>query len=424
MSQHVRHPQPQPGEQPLGDLPPDLRPTWAEIDLDAIEHNMRTVCAALPAGAAAMAVVKADAYGHGAVPVARAALEGGATWLGVAILEEGAALRNALGPDLPILVLGYVPPAAAERAIEDDLRLTLYHMDLAEALSAASQRLGRPARVHVKVDTGMGRIGLQASEVPAFLQALRRLPGVVVEGLYSHLASADDPDTSYTEAQAEEFARLGRHLQDQGLLPPVLHLANSAAALANPAWVSAAAGPLALARVGIALYGLSPFGDQNASHTPGGRPPAPLRPALSWRARFSHVKQVPAQTSISYGNTFIAPSAMPVGTLPVGYADGFSRRWSNAGRVLVRGRAVPVIGRVCMDQTMVDLSPVWSDAEPVRVGEEAVLIGAQGGAAISADDWARQLGTIHYEITCLVGGRVPRVYRRGGRVLAVRPPLV
>ncbi len=383
-----------------------LRPTWAEVDLDAIANNVRELKAAAQPAAKFMAVVKADGYGHGAYPVARAALEAGAEWLGVAILEEGLALRKN-GFACPIMVMGYVPPAVALEAVGADLRVACYQMGLAEALSRAASRHGWTARIHVKVDTGMGRIGLNPNEALDFIRQVRELPGIEVEGLFTHFAASDEADKEYTHLQAERFDRLCRALSDEGMLPPVRHAANSAAIIDLPEY------SFNLVRAGIALYGLPPSSEVSQR--------ARLLAAMSWKARLSHVKKVPAGTKISYGCTFETSRASVIATVPAGYADGFARRWSNQGRILVRGREVPIVGRVCMDQFMVDLTDLPGAGE-ISHGEEVVLIGCQGDLAITMDDWARELGTINYEIACLVGRRVPRVYTSKGQIIEVRAP--
>lgn len=385
-----------------------LRPTWAEVDLDAIAHNVRALKGAADPAAKFMAVVKADAYGHGAYPVARAALESGSDWLGAAILEEGLGLRKN-GFACPVLVMGYVPPEVAFEAVVADLRVACYQMDLAEALSRAAARHELPAKVHVKVDTGMGRIGLDPGETIEFIRRISDLPGVEVEGLFTHFAASDEADKTCTHRQAGRFKDLCRALAAEGLLPPIRHAANSGAIIDLPEY------SFNLVRAGIALYGLPPSPDVSDR--------AVIRAAMSWKARLSHVKTVPAGTKISYGCTFETARTSVIATLPVGYADGYARRWSNRGWILARGRRVPVIGRVCMDQFMVDLTDL-PEADRISHGEEVVLIGRQDGLSITMDDWARELGTINYEIACLVGRRVPRVYTSGGRIVEVRAPMV
>lgn len=374
-----------------------LRPTWAEVDLDAIAHNVRELRRCADPAARLMAVVKADGYGHGAERVARTALDAGAEWLGVAILEEALALRQA-GIAAPILVLGYLAPGQADTAAVYDLNLTVYDLDSAAALDQWGRALGRPVPVHVKVDTGMGRIGLPPQDVLAFVQRLQALPGLQLAGIFTHFATADEPDGAFTGEQFAAFRGVLETLSAAGIEIPLRHAANSAATMRHPGT------HLDLVRCGIALYGLRP--------SPDVAWPADLRPALVWKTRISHLKTVPPGTAVSYGRTYRSSGEERIATLPVGYGDGYSRRLSNAGRVLVDGVACPIVGRVCMDQTLVRLP---ADL-PARVGDEAVLLGRQGEAEVSADDLARVLGTINYEIVCDIGKRVPRVYRLGGEL--------
>ena len=379
----------------------DLRPNWAEINLDHIAHNVRLLRGRTAPGARFMAVVKADGYGHGAAEVARTALENGAEWLAVAIVDEGVLLRRE-GFAAPILVLGYTPPEQAERAVAHDLTLTVYRRDLAEALARAASAAGKTARVHVKIDTGMGRIGLPPGpEAVEFIASLSDLPNLAVEGLFTHFAVADSLDQSYTWEQFSRFRRVIDDLERRGIQIPIKHAANSAAIIALPET------HLDLVRAGIAMYGLAP-----SSEVGNG---IGLRPAMEWKTRIAHLKRIPPGTSVSYGRKYVAEAETVVATLPAGYADGYSRAWSSRGTVLVGGRRVPVIGRVCMDQTMIALPP---DLE-ARVGDEVVLMGRQGEAAVTADELAEGLGTINYEITCLVGKRVPRVYLKNGQALKI-----
>lgn len=360
------------------------RPTRAEIDLGAIRHNIGELRRCARPQAELMAVVKADGYGHGALAVAETALAAGAAWLGVALVEEGVALRAA-GCPAPILVLGWVPPEQARLAVDHDLRVACYDGELARALAAAGG-----ARVHIKVDTGMGRLGVRPQEVLAFV---RSLPGGIdVEGIFTHFAAADDPDPAFTREQLARFQGALAALAAAGIRPRWRHAANSAAIMAHPD------SHLDLVRMGIAMYGLAP--------DPARPWPADLRPAMALKSRISHLKVMAAGETVSYGRTWTARGGERVATIPVGYADGYRRLFSNRGQVLIGGHPCPVVGRVCMDQTLVAVPP----GVPAAVGDEAVLLGRQGQAVITADDWARTLDTINYEITCLIGSRVPRVY--------------
>lgn len=381
-----------------------LSRTWAEIDLDAIAGNLRLLLTRTSPGASVMAVVKADGYGHGALEVARTALGAGAAWLGVATADEALALRRA-GIVAPLLVLGYTPSSVVAGAVAAGVSLTVFHEDVLESVARAGRRLGQKARVHVKVDTGMGRLGLPPEDVAAFCRLVAAEPWVELEGLFTHFATADSADKTYARQQFERFMGVLDALERGGIRVPVRHAANSAAIIDLPET------HLDLVRAGIAMYGLQPSGEL-VHHLP-------LRPAMTWKTRVVHVKRVFKGECISYGCTYRAAADSLIATLPVGYADGYSRSWSNRGAVLLSGRRVPVVGRVCMDQTMVDVTALAAEGVPVRPGDEAVLVGAQGGRFIGADELAEGLGTISYEIVCLVGKRVPRVYLRGGRVIGV-----
>ncbi len=366
------------------------RPTWVEIDLGAVAHNVRRLVEIAGPGTRVMAVLKADAYGHGAVRVARTALNNGATWLGVACLGEAIDLREA-GIAAPILALGYTPPWQARESVRHGVSTTLYSSDLAAALARAAADLGRPARVHVKVDTGMGRLGLWPSEVLPFVRCLRDLPGLEVEGLFTHFAAADAADLSYTREQLAAFGAVADALRAEGLLPPLVHAANSAAALRLPE------SRLGMIRPGIALVGLNPSAEAPL--------PADFCPALAWKCQVAQVKDLPVGATVGYGCTWRAERPSRIGVIPVGYADGFRRAPAHWGEVLLRGERAPLVGRVCMDQSMIDVT----DIRGARAGDEVVLIGGQGDDAITVDEVARRLGTINYEVISAILARVPRV---------------
>lgn len=367
------------------------RPVWAEIDLGAIRHNVQEYRRVLGPAVEICAVVKADAYGHGAVPVARAALQAGATRLAVALGEEGFALRQA-GITAPILVLGYTPPAMAEALVAQDIAATVFRMDSVIALGAAAQRLGKTAQVHVKIDTGMSRIGIPAEDGGEFCRQVAAVPGIAVEGIFSHFASADAPDLRFAREQLQRF-RLALDLADAaGVRPIIRHMANSAGAVLLPE------ARLDMIRLGIGLYGLLPAAALADKIS--------LRPAMQLKARIVQLKEVSAGTPVSYGCTFVAPRPSRIATLPLGYADGWSRRLSGLAQVLIRGRRAPLVGRICMDQCMVDVT----DIPEAEAGDEALLFGS---ADLSTDEVAELLGTIHYEVVCMVGKRVRREYRDG-----------
>lgn len=370
-----------------------MRPTWAEIDLAAIQANVAEL-KRLSSARHFMAVVKANGYGHGAVEVARAALEASADWLGVATVEEGVELRRA-NILAPILVLGYVSPGQADTVLMYDLRVALFHLDLARALNQWARPMQRKAKVHLKVDTGMSRVGLAPGEgLVAFARALAELPNVEVEGVFTHFAAADEPGNDYTAWQIDRFEAALAALGEAGLTPPIRHAANSAGLMLHPG------AHYDLVRAGIALYGLPPAPDVDW--------PARLTPALSWKTRVAMVKWVEAGTRISYGCTYTASGREQIASLPIGYADGLSRHLSNKGHVLIQGERCPIVGRICMDQTLVRVP----DTIAAKVGDEVVLIGRQGDAAITATEMARTVGTINYEIVCAISARVHRFYQK------------
>ena len=370
--------------------------TWAEIDLDAIAENARTLKARAGARAELMVAVKANAYGHGAVPVSRAALEGGATRLAVHRVEEGIELRRA-GIDAPILVMGYTLPGQSEQVVRWGLTPTVNSRPQAEALSAAAVARGKRVPVHVKVDTGMGRYGLLPDEVVGFWRYLSRLPGLLLEGLYTHFALADSTDKSFTRHQFGTFLRVVERLEAAGFTVPLKHAANSAATIDLPEMA------LDMVRCGIALYGLRPSDEVE--------PAVPLRPALALKSRVARVRVLPAGSGISYGHTYVTTRPTRVALVPVGYGDGYHRILSNRGAVLIHGRRAPIVGRVCMDQFVVDVSHIPG----VRLHDEVVLIGQQGEERITAEEVARWAQTINYEVTTSLLPRVTRVYLRGGR---------
>jgi alanine racemase len=340
-----------------------------------------------------MAVVKADGYGHGAVPVARTAVSSGAEWLGVALVEEGVKLRRA-GLCVPILVLGAIVPEAAEEVVRHHLTVSVSTWELALALNQAARASGQKAGIHIKVDTGMARIGLAPRDVLPFVEQIVRLKHLFVEGIYSHFASADEAGEPSTQRQLSEFKGVIAHLEARRVRIPLRHMANSAATIDLPE------SHLDMVRPGITIYGLYP--SREVSHC------LALVPAMALTTRVVFLKEVPEGTSVSYGRTFFTRRTSRIATLPIGYADGYPRQLSNQGAVLVRGRRAPVVGRVCMDMTMIDVT----DIPDASVGDEVVLFGRQLGNEVSVDEIAEKSGTINYEITCRITKRVPRRYCR------------
>lgn len=369
------------------------RPVWAEIDLAAIANNVEAIRRLVSPPTQIMAVVKANAYGHGAVEVSRVALEHGADWLGVAIYEEAEELRQA-GIGAPILILGYSPPDEAEAIVSLDLSQAVWTRGQAEALARAAAKLGRPAKVHIKLDTGMGRIGfLPTAEAVKEIERIAALPGIVIEGTFTHFSSADDEDKTFTREQLERFHQMLGAIRSRGVEVGLRHAASSAAILTMPE------AHLDLVRLGVSLYG----------HFPGPaarRDDVTLLPAMSFKTQIVHLKELPAGWPVSYGRTYYTDKPTRVATLPVGYADGYFRSFSNCGEVIIRGRRCPVIGRVCMDQIMVDATA----CQQAQVGDEAVLFGRQQNLILSTEELAQHIGTISYELLCAVGRRVPRRY--------------
>ena len=369
-----------------------LRPVWAEIDLGAIRHNA-CVLRDLVAPSALCAVVKAYGYGHGPVRVAEAALSGGATWLGVALVEEGAALRRA-GITEPVLVLSEPAPGAWETVVAASLTPAVYTQAGVEAAAKAVATHGdEPLAVHVKVDTGMHRVGAAPDDAVAIAELVARTPELRLDGVWTHFAIADEPDDPFTTEQLGRLLAVAERLRAAGVDPGMLHACNSAGAIA---WPEAR---LDLVRCGVALYGLAP--------APVLEGALPLRPAMSVKARVSHVKSVDAGERASYGLRYRFAQRAMVATVPVGYADGVPRGLSAAGgEVLLGGKRRPIAGTITMDQLLVDCGD-----DSVAPGDEVVLIGEQGGESITAWDWGLLLDTIGYEVVCGIGPRVPRVYR-------------
>jgi alanine racemase len=379
--------------------------TWAEVDLNAYAHNITALKKLTGKDTRLMAVVKADGYGHGAAEVARQALISGAQYLGVARIDEAVQLRQA-GLDAPILIFGYTPPEMARTLIRYDLTQTVYSAVTAVALSEIAGRQGKKITVHIKVDSGMGRLGLLLTESAegnrsdgssrtAVQEALAisRLPGLIVEGLFTHFATADDADKSYADRQLEKFLDFAHRLGREGLEPPLKHAANSGALINIPD------SHLDMVRPGIATYGLYPSNEVKKSHVN-------LKPVMTLKSRIIHLKQVPAGFNISYGITYQTEKPTTIATVPVGYADGFSRLLSNRGHMLVHGQKVPIVGRICMDLTMLDVGNV----PQAKIEDEVVVFGGHGNQAVSADRVAAELNTINYEIVSSVTGRVARVY--------------
>ncbi|HYG81679.1 MAG TPA: alanine racemase [Pyrinomonadaceae bacterium] len=371
------------------------RPTWALIDLDALASNFRWVRGRVAPGVRVMAVLKANAYGHGAARCARRLAAEGADWFGVALPEEGVELRRA-GVAQPVLSLGGFWEGQERLCLGERIVPVVYRLDMVEALDRAAGEAGTVADVHLKVDTGMGRLGVRYDELGQFADALRPFRNVRVDGVMTHFAAADDPDQNcFTDEQVARFRRAVELLRERGHNPTYEDLANSAGMFAHPAgWGN-------MVRPGGVLYGLW------RDILPPAPEPPPLLPVMSLRTRVTLVKRVHPGETLGYGCTFEASRETTVATLPIGYNDGYVRALSNRGRAVVRGQYAPVVGRISMDLTLVDVT----DVPGVQSGDTVTLIGADGGLSVPAEDIARTAGTLSYEITCGISARVPRVYK-------------
>lgn len=364
-----------------------LRDVYAEIDLAAIRHNFREIRRRINPASKLCAVVKANAYGHGAIEVSKVAVECGADFLAVATVDEGLELRRA-GFDLPILIIGLIPRAAADIVVDNDLTQAVADFDLSEKISAAAVRLGKTAKLHLKIETGMGRIGVAPDKAAELAVKISSLPNVELEGMFSHFADADSKDRTFTNRQIKIFSDVAEKISAAGVGIKIFHLAESAAVLDIPE------AHFDMVRSGIINYGLYPSADVRRT--------IELRPAMKLVARVVYLKKIPVGVSIGYGREFVAARDSLIATLPLGYADGYIRAYKNF-HVEIRGQLAPIAGRVCMDQTMIDVT----DIDGVRVGDEVILFGSD---LITTDDAARHLNTINYEVTCLVSSRVPRIF--------------
>jgi alanine racemase len=371
---------------------------WAEIDLGAIAHNVRELRQAARPEARFMAVVKANGYGHGAVEVARAALKSGADLLGVARISEAVSLRNT-GIESLIHVFGYMPPDMAPELIDHDLIGTVYTLENARILSRAGQNAGKKIKVHIKVDTGMGRLGMasfpddELNRSVQEIQAIVRLKGLEAEGIYTHFAASDEKDKTYARIQLERFLTLTDHLRRHGIEFQIRHCANSGAIIDLPET------HLDMVRAGISLYGLYPSADVDRTRVI-------LKPAMTLKSRIIQVKKVGSGFKVSYGMTYQTDKPTVIASVSAGYADGLNRLLTNQGHMLVHGMRSPIAGRVCMDLTMLDVGHIPDAA----IGDEVVIFGCQGGQEIHVDEIASCLKTINYEIVSTITQRVARVY--------------
>ncbi len=366
-------------------------PTVAIIDLSAFRENLLIIKKKMSASQRILAVVKSNAYGHGALELAQHLQHMGLDMLGVAYPDEGLALREA-GVKLPILVMAGALPEQMEVSLRSDLILSISDIGSARELSRIASEINHKAKVHVKVDTGMGRLGIVFEDAKDVISNILRLPNLIVEGVFTHLATSEEEDFSYIRYQIERFRCLVNELSREGIRVPVLHMANSGAVIQHPETY------FDMVRVGIMLYGVAPTLELQGI--------LPIRPILSLKTKIIFIKMMPKGSCISYGRTYICLSQKLIAVIPVGYSDGFARRMSGKAYVLIRNIKVPVIGTICMDMSIVDVTGL----DEVRVGDEVVLIGSQGGNTITAHDWASWQETIPYEVLCSIGPRVRRVY--------------
>ncbi len=375
---------------------------WASIDLDAIGQNITALKQMIAPETAFMAVVKADAYGHGAVRVAKKTLKSGADCLGVARLSEARPLREA-GITAPILIFGFTFPQEAGELKALDLTTTVYNLGMARALSRAAVKNGARIKAHLKVDTGMGRLGLlpgplqvhpekRGKAVQEVVEILK-LPGLQMEGIYTHFAAADSRDKSHARHQIKNFTRFMERLEQEGMVFPLRHAANSAGLIDLPE------AHFDMVRAGIAIYGLYPSLEMDRSKIT-------LKPAMTLKSLVTSVKRVPKGFTVSYGMTYKTPGETLIASVPVGYADGYSRLFSSKGKMLIRGQRVPIAGRVCMDQTLLDAGHI----KKIEPGDQVVIMGSQDEETISADELAGLTGTINYEVVSTLMPRVARIY--------------
>lgn len=379
-----------------------LRPVWAEINLDNLAHNIKEIKRVTKAKEI-IGVVKADAYGHGALDIAPTLLDNGVTRLAVAVLNEAVELRRG-GIQCPIMILGYTPPNLLDLLIKYDIEQTVYSYDLAKEISDKAIEGSKIAKIHIAFDSGMGRIGfLPREEDISEIERISKLPNIKIEGIYSHFSTADEKDKNYTYEQLKKFNWFYNILQERGIQINIRHIANSAAIIDMPETHFEAVRP------GVILYGYYPSEEVDKTKVY-------LKPVMSLKTNIVHLKKVPIGEYISYGRKFKTERESTIGTLPVGYADGYTRSLGEEAKVIINGKLVPVVGRICMDQCMVDLTNV----PDVNLGDEVILMGEDSESKMTADELASILGTINYEVLCMISRRVPRVYVKDKKVIKIR----
>ena len=380
-----------------------LKRTWADISLDNLEYNYRSIRSRLPYGCRFLGVMKADAYGHGAVPVSRALADLGAEYLAVSNLEEAVQIRRG-EVRLPILILGYTFPYSYEDMIREEIRPAVFREDQAKAFSEAAVRLGKTARIHIKVDTAMSRIGIKPdADGLAFIEHVMELPGIEVEGIFTHFAKADEKDKTAVLKQLSIYQAFLKKVEETCTKEiPLKHCSNSAGILELPQ------ANMNLVRAGITLYGLWPSNEVKKE--------MPLKPVMSLKSHVVYVKTIEKGTQVSYGGTYEAPEKRVIATIPVGYGDGYPRLLSGKGYVLIHGKRAPITGRVCMDQFMVDVT----DIMPVAMGDEVTLIGTDGAEKITMEQLGDLSGRFNYELACDISKRVPRAFVKNGEIVATK----
>ena len=377
------------------------RPVWSEINLDNLVHNLNEIKRVINKDSKIMAIVKANAYGHGAIEVSKVLVEQGVNFLAVATLSEAVELRNA-GIDTEILILGYTPKNQFKYLLEYDIIQTIYDYDAAETLSNVAKTMDKIAKIHIKVDTGMSRLGFRSKENPLEeILKTSKLSNIYLEGIFSHFARADEKDKSFAESQYNELMNLIGELESRGLYVDIKHISNSAAIIDMPKY------NLNLVRAGISLYGLYPSQDVAIKNVN-------LKPVMTLKTQISNIKTVPKGTGVSYGQIFTTDRESIIATIPIGYADGFSRILTGRSLVTIDGKKVDVVGRICMDQCMLDVT----DIKDLYIDKEVVVFG-EGENVSSAEDFAKDLRTISYEVVCMISRRVPRVYKRDGEIVKV-----
>lgn len=380
----------------------NFRPAWAEINLDNLANNMKEI-KKISKSRDIIAVVKADAYGHGAVDAAPVFLENGATRLAVAVISEAVELRES-GIKCPIMILGFTSPYSIDELLKYDIEQTVYSYEYACEISKKAAMQNKTAKIHIALDTGMGRIGFMPQDKSLDeVYKISKLPNIIIEGLFSHFSTSDEKDKSYTHAQIKKFNWFYDELLKRGIKINIRHIANSAAIIDMPEVHFDAVRP------GIILYGYYPSKDVSKDKIN-------LKPAMSLKANIIHIKKVKSGEYIGYGRKFKTSRESLIATLPIGYADGYTRLLFNKAKVIINGKFAPVVGRICMDQCMVDITEVGN----VKIGDEVIIMGSDGSLKFDADNIADLLGTISYEVTCMVSKRIPRVYMKKGEIIKVR----